>query len=166
MKEYSTKEAADILGITTQTVRTHTKDRRFRAYLSDLATGRPRTITSEDLRVLAFISECSSVGMKLDEVASRLGAGALDEFRFNPPREDYQPLSSAGGAVLLPPEALGLILDQARERERDLRSELEGERQNLRDERKYSRQLNQELRELERKVGELEGRLASMRGRS
>ena len=125
---YSTKEASDITGASTATIRVYTT--AYARYLSTEATpdpGKQRRFTSADLKLIAFAYQLGErESATREQVLERLAAGDLDQFAWQPPAE---PESAAHGAAaaesassaLVPIERLqatqALMLDAQRREE-------------------------------------------------
>ena len=95
---YSTKEASDITGASTATIRTYTT--AYARYLSTEATpdpGKQRRFTAADLKLIAFAYQLGErEGATREQVLDRLAAGELDTYAWQPPEE---PTSAAQSAV-------------------------------------------------------------------
>ena len=81
----TTKQAADLTGISRQSLRVYTK--RYSRFLSIDATpahGEERKFTRDDLRTLRFVYDITSAGRPHDEAIERLQAGDLEQWQWLP----------------------------------------------------------------------------------
>ena len=127
---YSTKEASDITGASTATIRTYTT--AYARYLSTEATpdpGKQRRFTAADLKLIAFAYQLGErEGATREQVLERLDAGELDTYAWQPPEE---PTSAAQSAIapdsaLVPYERLQaaqVLLQDAQQREQALKAD-------------------------------------------
>lgn len=101
---YSTPQAAKLLNASEPTIRNYCLDERFSPYLSagaNPAKGSPRSLTAEDLTILAFIRERTSAGDTYEQVAERLAekisAGELAPFEFPEEERSQAPETDGWG---------------------------------------------------------------------
>ena len=103
----TTKQAADLTGISRQSLRVYTK--RYSRFLSIDATpahGEERKFTRDDLRTLRFVYDITSAGRPHDEAIDRLQAGDLEQWQWEP----AEPAESApGGAGASEGESMALV---------------------------------------------------------
>jgi DNA-binding transcriptional MerR regulator len=119
----TTKQAADITGISRQSLRAYTA--RYARFLSTDATpaaGIERKFTEADLRTLRFVYGITSAGRSHDEAIERLQAGELADFDWQAPEPTTAPADAreSMGALLVPIERLqasAALLEDARQRE-------------------------------------------------
>lgn len=103
------KEAADIIGVTAQSVRRYTQ--RFSRFLSPGASpepGHPRTLTPEDVYILQFVADQTRDGQDYDTVEEMLETLPLPE-TVELPAQETVPQVPEGLAVL---SRLGDTLDR------------------------------------------------------
>jgi len=160
---YDPAEAARMTGLSVSSIRGYTN--RFGPYFSDNATGRPRKLTLDDIKLCAFIAQFSNIET-YRQIEERLRTGELDDFHFQPDISDTQPQarSAAGDRDMLVPAAMISVIEmqltEARQREEHVRSELSDERSRNRSE---TQRLQDELQNLQREVGRLEGQVEELR---
>lgn len=160
---YDPAEAARMTGLSVSSIRGYTN--RFGRYFSDNATGRPRKLTLEDIKLCAFINQFSNTE-NYQQIENRLRSGELQDFHFQPDLSDVQSQSRSvedERDLLVPAAMISVIehqLTEARLREEQVRSELNDERSHNRSE---ARRLQDELQNLQREVGRLEGQIDELR---
>lgn len=160
---YDPAEAARMTGLSVSSIRGYTN--RFGRYFSDNATGRPRKLTTEDVKLCAFINQFS-YNETYQEIEQRLRSGELRDFDFQPDISETQAESRSveGERDLLVPAAMISVIEHqlagAHMREEQVRSELNDERDHNRSE---TRRLQEELQNLQREVGRLEGQIEELR---
>jgi len=138
-----------LTGVSSSSLRNYTRD--YERYFSTEATTTPRHFTEEDLRLIAFIVDCTK-GRALthDQVAERLLAGDLDTFTWLAPEMPQTPTDAAGESygLLVPAErvqAAQALLQDAQRRENDAIAE--------------AKAAQERIAELERELGVAQGRL-------
>lgn len=145
-EHYTTADAAKLTGASRQIIRTYTSTyQRFFSTEGSPETGQNRRFTAADLKLIRFIYERTSAGVKHDAVISALLAGELEQSTWQPPEEPAAQPDAAeptAGAYLVPIERLlsaqaqaaqaaALLTDAQRreaeaiERERELQSEVQ-----------------------------------------
>lgn len=163
---YDPAEAARMTGLSVSSIRGYTN--RFGRYFSNNATGRPRKLTLDDVKLCAFINQFSNFE-NYQQIEQRLRAGELRDFDFQPDMSDVQSRgrtddrSESDRDLLVPAAMITVIerqLSEARQREEQVRSELTDERSRNRSE---TRRLQDELQNLQREVGRLEGQIDELR---
>ena len=160
---YDPAEAARMTGLSVSSIRGYTN--RFGRYFSDNATGRPRKLTMEDIKLCAFVNQFSN-NETYQEIEQRLRSGELRDFHFQPDISETQTESRSGESerdLLVPAAMISVIehqLIEARLREEQVRTELTNERSHNRSE---TRRLQDELQNLQREVGRLEGQIEELR---
>lgn len=163
---YDPAEAARMTGLSVSSIRGYTN--RFGRYFSDHATGRPRKLTLDDVKLCAFVNQFSN-SETYQQIEQRLRAGELRDFDFQPDLSDVQTRGRTdereeGERDLLVPAAMITVIErqltEARQREEQVRSELSDERSHNRNE---TRRLQDELQNLQREVGRLEGQIDELR---
>lgn len=162
---YDPADAARMTGLSVSSIRGYTN--RFTRYFSDNATGRPRKLTLDDIKLCAFINQFSNIE-NYKQIEQRLRSGELRDFRFQPDISDNQSQSRSEESerdLLVPAAMLSVIehqLTEARMREEQVRTELTDERSRNRSE---ARRLQDELQNLQREVGRLEGQIEELQRR-
>lgn len=154
---YTTKEAADLVGASSQIIRTYTD--RYARYFSTEATppaGQARRFTEADVRLIAFIYDRTS-GRRLthDDVMEQLEEGQLETFEWEPEEPQEAPGDATGGeesstAALVPIEHLNAaraLLEDARAREQSAKDEADA--------------LRDRIETLQRELGEAQGELSA-----
>jgi DNA-binding transcriptional MerR regulator len=143
---YTPKQAAALLGISVSAVRLYTNT--YAKHLSTQATGNPRRLTEEDLRLIAYVVSKTKTGQPHERVLAHLdsdeGRQEYDTFDWEAPGEEGEPGTALVSVAQL--QAARLLLEDAQRREEEARER----------EKQLQEQINQLLRELGHKEGELE----------
>ena len=138
---FSTKEIADALGVSGQTIRTYTQE--FAEHLSDDATPPPggrRRFTDDDLRTLRAAKSLLDCGLTYEVVRGRLAQGVHTvEVEEPEPTEEPEPEPAGQIVPASQVQAWAMLADEWRRLADDRRLELE----ELREE---NRALREELR--------------------
>lgn len=164
-------EAARLLDIHPNTVRTWTSDKRYKRFFSDTAQGgdgSARDLTDDDIRVLHYIDQMKDRGLRADEVEASLEQAQAQGFDRLPmpvqsdaiARTPVIPVQAAEAAVRGKQDALEIMREEMRERLQEMRELVEYERSRAQEERERYEQSNERIRDLERQVGKLEGKLS------
>jgi DNA-binding transcriptional MerR regulator len=149
MDTYSVKQAADATGISKPALRVYT--RRYTRWLSSEATpskGEARTFTPDDLRLLKFVFDATTAGATHAQVVTRLEAGELAAYPWQP---ETSPPESEDTAVMAPDQVrlIQAMLEHYQQREDAARARESA--------------LAERIEELQLQLGEAKGRLAEVR---
>jgi DNA-binding transcriptional MerR regulator len=115
---YGPKQVATLCNVSTSAIRNYTA--RYGAYMSQGAAETPRQFSEADLRVIAFVRDCTSARLMTHaETAAALAAGALDDFEWTPPEVEPPPPFEPSTALVPVSqlEAARLVMEDARRRE-------------------------------------------------
>ena len=140
-------------GASSSALRNYTRD--YARHLSTEATTTPRRFTEDDIRLIAYVIDCTkNRGLKHEEVAESLLAGAMDDFEWEPPTMPHADVTAQddNSGHLVPVERLQaaqhaaqVILDDTKRRESEATEEL--------------KTAQERIAELERELGKAEGKL-------
>lgn len=145
---YQPKEAADALGVSSAALRKYGDV--YARHLSTEATTIPRNFTPGDLRLLAYVAQCTRQGQQHKDILARLDTGDPDfaAFEFAPPAQQEDPPSTALAHVAQLHAAQALLQD-AQRREQEAQAKLEAR----------ERELLDQVGALRQALGKAEGRL-------
>jgi DNA-binding transcriptional MerR regulator len=104
---YAPKDVMAMTGVSSSALRNYTRD--YARHLSTDATTTPRRFTEDDIRLIAYVIDCTkNRGMKHDEVAESLQAGDLASFEWEMPSTPHADVGTQEGASghLVPVERL------------------------------------------------------------
>ena len=157
---YTPKEAQQATGASSSALRNYTRD--YARWLSTEATSVPRRFTEADLKLIAFVVDCTKMqGLTHSRVVERLNAGELDAFAWSMPTMHSTTPTGGTGATettedatysLVPLERLQVaqaLLDDAKQRELAAIEE--------------KRLLQSRLEEVQIELGRAQGELSALR---
>ena len=153
---YSPKDVTEHTGASASAVRIYTD--RYARYLSTEATEIPRKFTLADLKLIAFIVRCTKEkAMTHEQVEAALKAGELVAFDWElPAPATVEAEQSTALVPLAQLQALQLVLEEARRREKDAVQSVEVVRSEA-TEREQS--LQSEIARLQNELGRAQGAL-------
>ena len=165
---YSPKDVRTITGASESAVRNYCRD--YERWLSTDATSIPRRFSAEDVKLIAFVIDCTKKQNKRhDEVLIALQAGELDAFAWEaPPQPTVSPETAQAPQVdastaMVPYahlRAAELLMAKAEQREQAL---AEREREREQEAALRERELQAHIEDLQRQVGELSGELKAVK---
>ena len=158
---YTPKQVCEATGASASALRIYTD--RYARYLSTEATEVPRKFTQADLKLIAFIVQCTKArAFTHEQVEQALQAGELELFEWEPPKAAHQAQEPEQSTVLVPMaqvQALQVLLEDIRRREQEAQQAVQAVRTEAT---QREQSLQAEVNRLQNELGKAQGSLSTL----